>query len=138
MAGASQADPSKDSTAYCVLVVEDDEELRRVVVRHLTRWGFAALEAPDGGAALDEFRKAGDALDVILLDIMLPVLNGVDVARYILAERPGTPIIAYSAAFNDQIESDLRDLGVEDLLYKPFRAENLHTLLRRAITATSG
>ena len=124
-------------TAPSVLVVEDDEVLRKVIVRHLTRWGFAPLEAHDGGIALDQFRRAQDTLGAILLDIMLPVFDGVEVARRVLAERPGMPIVAYSAAFNDQVEADLRDLGVEDFLAKPFRAEELHSMLRRAI-ATGG
>src|SRR4051795_10124621 len=63
----------------CVLVVEDDPMLRRGGVRTLKTWGYTILEAPDGGAALDQVGAAEDELSVILLDVMLPVLNGVEV-----------------------------------------------------------
>ena len=137
MTGTPTVGPEGHAIPRSVLVVEDDEVLRKVIVRHLARWGFTALEARDGGVALDEFRKVRGSLGAILLDIMLPVLDGVEVARHVLAERPGMPIVAYSAAFNDQIEADLRDLGVEDFLAKPFRAEELHMKLRKVIAAGS-
>lgn len=133
MTGTPPVGPDDRGPAQSVLVVEDDEELRKVIVRHLVRWGFAPMEASDGGIALEEFRRERGSLGAILLDIMLPVLDGVEVARQVLAERPGMPIVAYSAAFNDQIEADLREIGVENFLAKPFRAEELLTKLREAI-----
>lgn len=116
-----------------VLVVEDDRDLRRIVVRHLLKWGFRTIEAADGGEGVDRFRGAAGAIDVILLDIMLPVLDGVGVARVILEDRPDLPIVAYSAAFNEELVESLQAIGVAHFLSKPFRAEDLRSILDRAL-----
>ena len=124
---------AKPSTLGCVLVVEDDSDLRKIVVRHLSRWGFTIIEAADGGEGVEQFRRAEKDLDVILLDIMLPVLDGVGVARAIQEGRPDLPIVAYSAAFNDEVVARLEALGVAHFLSKPFRADDLRAILDRAM-----
>lgn len=116
-----------------VLVVEDDVDLRRIVVRHLLRWGYETLEAADGGEGVAQFREASGDLSAILLDIMLPVLDGIGVARAIHDDRPDLPIVAYSAAFNDEMIAALEALGVAHFLSKPFRAEDLRSILGDAI-----
>jgi two-component system cell cycle sensor histidine kinase/response regulator CckA len=121
-----------ESGPGCVLVVEDDPMLRRVVVRTLRNWGYSILEAPDGGAALDQIGASESILSVILLDIMLPVLSGVEVARRVLRDCPSLPIVACSAAMNEQVESDLRDAGVRHFLPKPYSADSLRDTLHRA------
>lgn len=117
----------------CVLVVEDDPMLRRVVVRTLKHWGYTIREAPDGGAALDQVGAAEDDLSVILLDIMLPVLNGIEVARRVHRDCPSLPIVACSAAMSDQVEAELRDAGVRHFLPKPYSADSLRDTLQRAM-----
>lgn len=116
-----------------VLVVEDDPMLRRVVVRTLQTWGFVIREAHDGGAALVEVAESGEALNVVLLDVMLPVLNGVEVARRVCRDKPDLPIVACSAALTEQVESDLRDAGVRHFLPKPYSADSLHAMIRLAM-----
>lgn len=117
----------------CVLVVEDDPMLRRVVVKTLLNWGYVIREACDGGEALVEVREAGVTLSVILLDIMLPVLDGVAVARQVLNDRPTLPIVACSAALNEDVMADLRDAGVRHFLPKPYSADSLRESLRNAM-----
>lgn len=124
---------SSADLAGCVLVVEDDAMLRRVVVRTLINWGYSILEACDGGVAIDQVRESGLTLSVILLDIMLPVLDGVSVARAVLRDRPTLPIVACSAALNADVEADLREAGVRHFLPKPYTAESLREALDRAM-----
>lgn len=126
----------EDDTSGCVLVVEDDALLRRVVVRLLQSWAYEVIEAPDGIEALDRFRESRGRLGAMLLDVMLPRLNGVAVAREVQAEDPALPIVACSAAFDDTVEADLRGAGVRHFLPKPFTSEDLHSAIRLA--ATSG
>ncbi|MDB5352913.1 MAG: two-component hybrid sensor and regulator [Planctomycetota bacterium] len=117
----------------CVLVVEDDAMLRRVVVRTLQSWGFDIREAPDGEAAIDQVCECHSDLSVILLDIMLPLLDGVEVARRVHRDRPSLPIVACSAALDDQIIANLREAGVRHFLPKPYSAASLRATLHNAM-----
>jgi len=122
-------EPGRAPGPACVLVVEDDPQIRRALVICLQRWGYATLEAPDGAAALDRFRESSSRLAAMLLDIMLPILDGVEVARRVLAERPGIPIVACSAILDDDLRATLRGLGVRGFLPKPFTSETLRATL---------
>jgi two-component system response regulator MprA len=113
-----------------VLLVEDDPSSRRVMVRLLRRWGYDVIEAPDGLAALDRFHDTQRRFGAVVLDIMLPFLNGVDVARSILAEDPALPIVACSAVLNQNFRAELSDLGIRNFVDKPFDAEQLQAALR--------
>jgi len=126
---AERTDPGRGRVPPCVLVVEDEPLVARALVRLLWGWGYTTLEAPDGGAALEQVQKAGSRLSLILLDIMLPVLDGVEVARRVRADWPDLPIVACSAALSADIEEDLRRLGVREFLHKPFRVEVLRAAL---------
>ena len=118
-----------------VLVVEDDALQRRVLVRLLRNWGYAIAEAADGAEALRHFREAPERIDLILLDIMLPVLNGVEVARHVHRDAPALPIVACSAAFTGEVEAGLRDAGVVDLLPKPYSADSLQRALAQRLVS---
>lgn len=121
-----------------VLVVEDDPLLRRVLVKILQTWGYAILEAPDGLSALEQARADGNDVRVILLDIMLPLLNGLEVARHLRVERPGLPIVACSAALTDEVKDDLTRMGVERFLHKPYTPESLRLLLQELLDQGPG
>ncbi len=121
-----------ENSRGCVLVVEDDPLLRRVIVRILRSWGYTIVEASDGVSALDRVQESWEDLSVILLDIMLPILDGVEVARRVLAERPELPIVACSAALNDEIVDNLRTIGVRVFLPKPYSADALRDTLALA------
>jgi CheY-like chemotaxis protein len=114
-----------------ILVVEDDPLLRRVIVKTLQTWGYASVEAPDGVAALEEVERSSGELSVILLDIMLPRLDGLEVARRVGAERPELPIVACSAALTEGLIQDLREAGVRVFLPKPYSAQALRAILVR-------
>ena len=117
----------------CVLVVEDDTMLRRVVVKTLLSWGFDIREACDGGVALEQIEIAGDDLHAMLLDVMLPVLDGVAVAERVRVDRPNLPIVACSAALDDEMRARLFAVGVRHFLPKPYSADSLLAMLRVAI-----
>ncbi len=117
----------------CVLVVEDDTMLRRVVVKTLLSWGYEIREACDGGVALEQVESAGDDLNAMLLDIMLPVLDGVAVAEKVHVDRPDLPIVACSAALDDEMRARLFAVGVRHFLPKPYSADSLLAMLRVAM-----
>ena len=109
----------------CVLLVEDEEQLRRVMKDLLQREGYTVAEARDGIQALDEVDR--HAPDVIILDLNLPGLDGYGVLAQ-LRSRPATkeiPIMVLTAKGDEDNEVRVFELGADDFVTKPFRARSL-------------
>lgn len=119
-----------------VLLVEDEEPLRRVVKDLLERDGFSVSEAADGVAALDEIDRS--APDVVVLDLNLPRLDGYGVLSHLRARQATAdlPVIVLTAKGDEDNEVRVFEFGANDFLTKPFRpralAARLHALLRRS------
>src|SRR5919202_4642978 len=101
-----------------VLVVEDEDRLARGLRRGLEGEGFAVDVAPDGGEALWFARE--NEYDVILLDLMLPVLSGEQVCQQLRAEENWTPILMLTAKDGDWDQVEGLDSGAADYVLKPF------------------
>ncbi|MCH5676785.1 response regulator transcription factor [Streptomyces gilvus] len=121
-----------------VLVAEDDIKQAEVIRRYLEREGHTALLVHDGRAALDEVRRRRP--DLLVLDVMMPVVDGLDVCR-ILRRESDLPVLMLTAR---STEEDLLlglDLGADDYLTKPYSPRELmarvRTLLRRTRTAAA-
>ena len=111
-----------------VLVVEDDEPIRRMLERTLAAAGYAVASAPDGGSALAAVERA--APDLIVLDLGLPGLDGLAVCRRIRSLGLALPILVLTArdAVPDRVAG--LDAGADDYLVKPFATEELLARLR--------
>ncbi|MET7474267.1 response regulator transcription factor [Streptomyces sp. NPDC005648] len=121
-----------------VLVAEDDIKQAEVIRRYLEREGHTALLVHDGRAALDEVRRQRP--DLLVLDVMMPVVDGLDVCR-ILRRESDLPVLMLTAR---STEEDLLlglELGADDYLTKPYSPRELmariRTLLRRTRTAAA-
>jgi Tfp pilus assembly pilus retraction ATPase PilT/CheY-like chemotaxis protein len=113
-----------------VLLVEDEEPLRRVLRDLLEREGFTVVEAADGVAALDEVDRS--APDVVVLDLNLPRLDGYGVLSHLRA-RPATaklPVLVLTAKGDEENEVRVFETGANDFLTKPFRPRALSARLR--------
>jgi len=117
----------------CVLVVDDDAPVRRMLERTLGAEGYAVLAAPDGGAALAAVERG--VPDLLVLDVAMPGLDGLAVARRLRGKRLAVPILLLTArdAVADRVAG--LDAGADDYLVKPFAPEELlarvRALLRR-------
>jgi two-component system, OmpR family, response regulator len=117
-----------------LLVVEDDAAIRRFLVRGLTEEGFAVDQSADGEDA--RFKGGDPAYDLILLDLMLPKLDGLAVLREWRERGATAPVLVLTA--RDQVADRIRGLdgGADDYLVKPFAFDELlariRALLRRA------
>jgi two-component system alkaline phosphatase synthesis response regulator PhoP len=117
-----------------VLIVEDDRSLREGLALNLRRSGYETVTAKDGTEGLE--RIFDEAPDLVLLDIMLPGLSGLEILREIRAQGLETPVLVLSA--RDQIPQKLEgfSLGADDYLTKPFDLRELlarvDALLRRS------
>ncbi|HXY68801.1 MAG TPA: ATPase, T2SS/T4P/T4SS family [Gemmatimonadales bacterium] len=112
-----------------VLLVDDEDQLRRVMKDLLEREGYIVSEARDGVQALDQVDRTGP--DVIVLDLNLPGLDGYGVLSH-LRSRPATaeiPVVVLTAKGDEDNEVRVFELGADDFLTKPFRARALSARL---------
>jgi two-component system, cell cycle sensor histidine kinase and response regulator CckA len=116
-----------------VLLAEDDQSVRRLVVTELTRRGFTVLEAEDGAAALEMFRREKDRIDVLVTDVVMPKMNGADLAKAAGTIRPGLKIL-FISGHPERAGAGLDPTGVTNLLMKPFTADTLAARIKEAIT----
>jgi len=119
-----------------VLVVDDEEEIRKLVVRLLTDLGHRVVEADRGLVALRMVKE--NTPDLIVLDAMLPEVHGFDIAKRIkTSEKYGAiPIVMMRAVYRGRgMEEDLKaNYGIEEYVEKPFRLADLKAAVNRALT----
>jgi DNA-binding response OmpR family regulator len=113
--------------ARTILVVEDDATLRETLVDALEVEGFRIVSAADGRDALVRFRA--DKPDLVLLDLMLPELSGIEVCRIIRAES-GVPIVMLTAKDSELDKVVGLELGADDYVTKPFSLRELSARIR--------
>ncbi|GJQ30501.1 MAG: DNA-binding response regulator [Phycisphaerae bacterium] len=123
-----------------ILVVEDDNAIRRGLVDLLRMSGYAPLEAPDGAAGLETAITA--EIDLVLLDILMPKLDGFGVLREVRKAKPSLPVILLTAKGEEQDRvRGLRD-GADDYVVKPFSPKELlarvEAVLRRSPERPTG
>ncbi len=119
--------------AVKVLLVDDEDSLRKVMRDLLERDGYAVSEARDGVQALDQIDRVGP--DIIVLDLNLPGLDGYGVLSH-LRSRPATasiPVIVLTAKGDEDNEVRVFELGADDFLTKPFRARALSARLEAVL-----
>lgn len=113
-----------------VLIVEDDSGIAEFLRLELEHEGYAILHTADGRTALEIFEKA--APDIVLLDIMLPQLNGLEVLRRI-RKTSKTPVIMLTARGDTFDKVSGLDSGADDYLAKPFEIEELLARMRAVL-----
>jgi PAS domain S-box-containing protein len=118
--------------AGVVLLAEDDRAVRRLVVAELTRRGFTVLEADDGAAALALFRREQDRIDVLVTDVVMPGMNGADLAKEAERLRPGLKIL-FISGHPERAGAGLDPTGITNLLMKPFTADTLAARIKELI-----
>lgn len=114
-----------------VLVVDDEPPIRRFLRTSLTAQGYDVTEAEDGARALDEMRRR--APDLLVLDLGLPVLDGLEVIRRLRADGVTAPIIVLSSRVDEAGKVEALDLGADDYVTKPFGMDELLARIRTAM-----
>ncbi len=103
-----------------ILVVDDEERMRKLIKDFLTNKGYHILEAEDGEKALEIYQENKSKIMLILLDVMMPKLDGWSVLRQIRQENKELPIIMLTARGEEQDELFGFELGVDEYISKPF------------------
>lgn len=118
-----------------IVIAEDDDAVRSVLVRSLTREGFAVVETFDGAEALRAFEGSEDPPDLLLADVAMPGLSGPDLAAKVEAAWPGTRV-AYITAYPFEHAVKVMTSG-HPVLSKPFTHEELIRFVRAALDLSS-
>ena len=118
-----------------ILVIEDDRATRLVLGRELRSRGYRVVEADTATAGLERF--AARRPDLVLLDLGLPDVDGLQVIRSIRREAP-TPIVILSGRFEDREKVEALERGADDYVTKPFSVVELHARIRVALRHALG
>lgn len=128
----SSAIASRAAAGHLVLVVDDEAAVRRFTVRVLEREGYGVAEAGDGMEALELIQQRTTSVEVVVTDIVMPRLNGVELMQALSVTHPDLPVILMSGYATES----LAELGIAApcaMLHKPFLSEQLLEEVRRCI-----
>jgi two-component system KDP operon response regulator KdpE len=120
-----------DSIPLRVLVVDDEPPIRRFLRTSLTAQGYDIVEAEDGAKALEEVRRRSP--DLLVLDLGLPGIDGLEVIRHLRGRGVSLPIIVLSSRVDEAGKVEALDLGADDYVTKPFGVEELLARIRTAM-----
>jgi CheY-like chemotaxis protein len=126
----SAATPGRAGAGVSVLVVDDETAVRRFASRVLQREGYDVTEATDGAEALQVVQAQGSSFAVVVSDIVMPRMNGVELLQALTISHPGLPVILISG----YASTELSELGIAapcGILSKPFPAERLLAEVQR-------
>ncbi len=120
-----------------IMVVDDEADIRNIIKMHLEGKGYNFLEAEDGEQAI-KLLKTGDNLvncGLILLDIRMPKVNGIECIEYFRDQAPGIPIVVITGYPETEMSVDLMKKGVKDYLVKPIEGEKLLEIVNKHVSA---
>jgi len=133
----SPSPPARAGSVVSVLVVDDEAAVRRFACRVLERAGYSVFEAIDGLEALELIQGQTVALEVVVSDIVMPRMNGVELMQALALSRPSLPVILMSG----YATSALSERGIVapcGILTKPFLAEHLLAEVDRCVRRPGG
>lgn len=119
-----------------ILIVDDEERMRRVIADYLHLKSYRTAEAADGVEAMEQFRALHPSL--VLLDVMMPRMNGWDVCRAIRQIDTTTPIIMLTARSEEADELQGFELGADEYIAKPFSLKILLARIEAVLRRNSG
>jgi two-component system cell cycle sensor histidine kinase/response regulator CckA len=122
------------NSSKAILVVDDDDAVRRMVVRTLELGGFRVLSAPDGQAALRIADSHGGLFNLVVTDMHMPGMDGSQLGRLLLERDPGLKLLYLSGDASDELEESGLLSRDSAFLHKPFPPDMLLTQVRAALS----
>jgi two-component system cell cycle sensor histidine kinase/response regulator CckA len=116
--------------AKVVLIAEDEEFVRKIVVALVVREGYQTLVASDGRQALEMSRSHAGEIGLLLTDVNMPNMDGISLCREVIRERPGIRILLMSGHGSDPLHGAGKRL---QFLRKPFKADTVRRKIQEAI-----
>jgi len=118
-----------------ILIAEDEENIRKLVTNYLVNEGFKVIQAADGQEAIEKYENNDDFV-LIMLDVMMPGLDGYEVCKYI-RHRSETPILMLTAATTENDELTGFKCGADEYISKPFSPTILVTRVKNILRRTA-
>ena len=117
-----------------VLIVDDEPDVRKVVRMTLEKSGYNVVEAEDGEKGIEEIKKGENSilLNLIITDIRMPNMNGIDVINYYRKQWPSIPIIVLTGFPDLEMATTMLQHGVSDYLVKPVESDKLRASVAKA------
>jgi two-component system, cell cycle sensor histidine kinase and response regulator CckA len=127
--------PISSQEKETILLVEDEEPLRSVMARVLTRYGYGVLEASSGAEALEMWQQHADKIALLLTDMVMPHMSGPELARQLQAEKESLPVI-FSTGYNTECVASecLLEEGT-NFLSKPYQPADLIRIISQSVSA---
>ena len=120
-----------------ILVADDEEDVRELISGFLGSRGFCVLGATDGAAALRCARAHHGPIHLLLTDIVMPVMSGVELRDQIAGERPGTKVLFMTGYAPESLYLRSQLTGNTELIRKPFSLKTLEQTVRRCLNEPS-
>jgi two-component system cell cycle sensor histidine kinase/response regulator CckA len=131
------APPERTAVAGTVLIVDDEEVVLKVAKMSLERAGFAVLAAENGQRAVDLLATPGARVDLVLLDMTMPVMSGEEALRQLKKLRPDVPVVA-SSGYNEIEALQRFGQGIAGFIQKPYSAPELIAQIQKALRPAIG
>jgi DNA-binding response OmpR family regulator len=120
-----------DSSKYTILVVDDEELLRKFIVTFLSQLGYSSVTAIDGVDALEKMK--GNKIDAVITDIKMPKMDGIILTREISTRYPGVPVMVMTAFDEEYSAGTAISLGAREFIKKPFSPDEFAIRLNKMI-----
>jgi len=117
-----------------ILIVEDETAIRSVINDVLTRNGYRVISASNGTDGVAAYARHAAEIEVVLTDVMMPMLDGVEMTRTLRKMNPDVRVIVCTGQATEFRQAELRELGVKVFLQKPYASEKLLTVLHEVIS----
>ena len=130
---AAKLRPVKKRGSGVILVVDDEEVMRLTAKAILEDLGYTVVLAENGREALEIYKERSGLFDVVMLDMIMPVMNGKDCFRALMQYDPEACIIMSSGFTCDGDLDDLRDTGLSGFIRKPYRSSELSQIIHHAL-----
>ena len=124
------------ATGGHILAVEDERSIRKLLRLYLDEAGYTVTEAADGAEALGKMGAGG--IDLVLLDLMIPEIDGLEVCRRIRADHPSIPIIMLTARDDEASRVTGLEMGADDYVTKPFSPRELVARVKAVLRRVQG
>jgi PAS domain S-box-containing protein len=133
----------KAASGSKVLLVEDEDSFRSIIAKLLNKRGFQIMEAADGTAAMQILKANSDAIGVIILDVTLPEMSGLDVFDQLRRIKPNVNIVLSTAFSREDVNAEFGKRDIQGFIRKPYQIDELDRVLlqifgKRALTAGGG